>query len=81
MVTKVRERLAVNRQRSHRLRMERFNLRTLNEIEGKGQHCVEISDRFVVVGNLDAKVDIIRAGEILGENIKVSAKDSLVYCE
>jgi hypothetical protein len=62
--------------------MERFKLRTLNEIEGKGQHGVYISDRFVVVGNLDSKVDIIRAWEILGENIKVSAaNDSQGYCE
>jgi hypothetical protein len=30
-----RERLAVNKQRSHRFHMERFNLKKLNEVDGK----------------------------------------------
>jgi hypothetical protein len=34
LVAKVRERLAVNKQRSHRFHMERFNLK-LNEREGE----------------------------------------------
>jgi hypothetical protein len=33
VVAKVRERLAVNKQTTHRVHMERFNLRILNEIE------------------------------------------------
>jgi hypothetical protein len=37
VVAKVRERLAVNKQRSHRFHMERFNLKKLNEVEGKEQ--------------------------------------------
>jgi hypothetical protein len=32
---KLEERLAVNKQRSHRFHMETFNLKKLNEIEGK----------------------------------------------
>jgi hypothetical protein len=36
-VAKVRERLAVNKQRSHRFNMERFNLKKLNDVEGKEQ--------------------------------------------
>jgi hypothetical protein len=35
VVAKVRDRLAVNKQRSHRFHMERFNLKKLNEVEGK----------------------------------------------
>jgi hypothetical protein len=35
VVAKVRERLAVNKQRSHRFQIERFNLRKLNEVVGK----------------------------------------------
>jgi hypothetical protein len=35
VVANVRDRLAVNKQRSHRVHMERFNIKTLNEIEGK----------------------------------------------
>jgi hypothetical protein len=35
VVAKVRERLPVNKQRSHRFHMERFNLKKLNQVEGK----------------------------------------------
>jgi hypothetical protein len=46
-VTKVRERLAVNKQRSHRFHLVRFNLKKLNKSEGKEQFLVEISNWFV----------------------------------
>jgi hypothetical protein len=39
-VAKVRKRLAVNKQRSHRFQRERFNLKNLNEAEGKKQYHV-----------------------------------------
>jgi hypothetical protein len=48
-VTKVRERLAVNKQRSHRFHMERFNLNKLNDVEGKEQCRVEVSNRFAAL--------------------------------
>jgi hypothetical protein len=35
VVPKVREKLAVSKQRMHRAHMERFNLKKLNEVEGK----------------------------------------------
>jgi hypothetical protein len=35
VVAKVRERLAVSKQTTHRVHMERFNLMKLNEAEGK----------------------------------------------
>jgi hypothetical protein len=35
MVEKVRERLAVTKQRTHRFHMERFNLKKMNEVEDK----------------------------------------------
>jgi 16S rRNA C1402 N4-methylase RsmH len=44
VVAKVRERLAVNKQRSHKFHMERFNLKKLNKVEGKGQFRVEVRD-------------------------------------
>jgi hypothetical protein len=37
VVEKVRERLAVNKQILHRLHVERFNLKKLNEVDGQGQ--------------------------------------------
>jgi hypothetical protein len=53
VVAKVRERLAVNKQRSHRFHMERFNLKKLKEAEGK-----EVSNRSAALEDLDAVVDI-----------------------
>jgi hypothetical protein len=42
VVATFRERLAVNKQRSHRYHMERFNLKKLNEVEGKEKYRVEL---------------------------------------
>jgi hypothetical protein len=81
MVEKVRERLAVNKQRSHRFHMERFSLKKLNEVEGKEQFRVEVSNRFAALEDLVAEVEINFAWEIIRENIKISAKESLGYFE
>jgi hypothetical protein len=35
----------------HRVHMERFNLKKLNEVEGKEQYYVEISNRFAALEN------------------------------
>jgi hypothetical protein len=43
--------------------MERFNLKKLNEVEGREQYRVEISNRFAVL-------DINRAWETIRGNIK-----------
>jgi hypothetical protein len=57
-VTKGRERLAVNKQRSQRFHMERFNVKKLNEVGGKEQFRVEASNRFAVLEDLDSEVEI-----------------------
>jgi hypothetical protein len=56
VVAKVNERLAVNKQRSQRFCMEKFNLKKLNEVEAKGQYHVEISSRFAALEDLDTEV-------------------------
>jgi hypothetical protein len=43
VVAKVKESLAMNKQRSQRFDMERFNLKKLNDVEGKEQYRVEVS--------------------------------------
>jgi hypothetical protein len=43
VAAKVRERLAVSKQTTHRVHMERSNLKILSEVEGKDQYHVEIS--------------------------------------
>jgi hypothetical protein len=38
--------------------MERFNLKKLNEVEGKDQDHVQVSNRFEALEHLDAEVEI-----------------------
>jgi hypothetical protein len=61
--------------------MERYNLKKLNEVEGKEQFRVEVSNRFAALEDLDAEVEINSAWEMIRENIKISAKESLGYFE
>jgi hypothetical protein len=51
-VAKFSERLAVSKQTMHRVYMERFNFKKLNEVEWKMQYCVETSNRFAALENL-----------------------------
>jgi hypothetical protein len=81
VVAKTSERLAVNKQRSHIFYMGRFNLKKLNEVEGKEKYRVEISDRFAVFEDLDTEMKINRAWETIRENIKISTKETPVYYE
>jgi hypothetical protein len=74
VVAKVRERSAVNKQRSHSFHIERFNFKQLNEVEHKEQFHVEILNSFA---DLEAEVEINSARLTIGENIKISAKESL----
>jgi hypothetical protein len=76
-VPKVRERPAVNKQRSQKFHMERFSLKKLNQVEGKEKFSVEVSNRFAAFEDLDAEVEINSAWETIRENIIISAKESL----
>jgi hypothetical protein len=51
VVAKVRERLVMIKQTTHRVHMEKFNLKKLNEVEGKEQYRVENSNKFTDLGN------------------------------
>jgi hypothetical protein len=65
VVAKVRERLAMNKHRSHKFHMERFNLKKLNDVEGKEQYRVDVSNRFAALEELDAEVEINSALETI----------------
>jgi hypothetical protein len=54
--------------------MERFNLRKLNEVEGKEQRLIEISNRFADLEKLDTEVDINKDWETIRENRKFQPK-------
>jgi hypothetical protein len=81
VVAKVRERLAVNKQRWQEFHMERFNLKKINEVEGKEKYRVEVSNKFAALEDLGAEVKIKRAWEPIRENKNISAKESLGYFE
>jgi hypothetical protein len=74
MTVRERERLTVNKQRSHRFDMEKFNLKKLNDVEGKEQFRVEVSNRFAALQDLDTEVEINSAWETIRENIKTYPK-------
>jgi hypothetical protein len=54
--------------------MKRFNLKKLNEVEGKEKYRVEVSNRFANLEGFDAEVEINSAWETIGENMKISDK-------
>jgi hypothetical protein len=43
--------------------------------------CVEVSNKFATLEDLDKEVEINSAWEMIRMNIKISAKESLGYCE
>jgi hypothetical protein len=79
VVAEARERLAVSKRAKQKFDMERFNLKRLDEVEGKEQYRVEISNRFAALENLDDDADINRAWETIREKIKISAEASLCF--
>jgi hypothetical protein len=72
VVVKVEERLVLCKRRSYIFDMERFNLKKLNDVEGKEQFRVEVSNRFSAVEDLDTEVEINSAWETNRENIQIS---------
>ena len=61
VVAKVRERLAVSKQKAQKLDGERFILRKLKNLEVKKQYQIEITDRFAALGNISDDGDINKA--------------------
>jgi hypothetical protein len=57
VLAKVRERLALIKQRSQ-IHMDRFNLKKLNEIEGKEQFRVQLSNLFAALEEFDTEVEL-----------------------
>jgi hypothetical protein len=51
--------------------MERFNLKNLNEVEGKEQFRVEVLNMFAALVDLNAEVEVNSAWETIKEYIKV----------
>jgi hypothetical protein len=49
VVVKVRERLAVRKQATQNFDGEKFNLRKLDDLEGREQYRIEITKRFAAL--------------------------------
>jgi uncharacterized FlaG/YvyC family protein len=80
-VAKGGERLAVSKRAAKKTDTERFNYKKLKEGEVKEQCQVTIRNKFAALENLEDDEDINRAWDNISENIKISAQDSLGYCE
>jgi hypothetical protein len=61
--------------------VERLNLKKLNEVVGKEQYHVEVSNRFAALEDLDTEVEFNSAWQTIRENIKISTKENLGYYE
>jgi len=77
VIAKVRERLAVDKQATQGLDRHRFNLSKLNELEGRKQYQIEITNRFAALENLNEDEDINRIWGNIKHNIQISGKESL----
>jgi hypothetical protein len=61
--------------------MAMFSLVKLNGVKGKEKYRIEVSNRFVASEDLNTEVKINSAWEMIAENIRISAKESLGYYE
>jgi hypothetical protein len=61
--------------------MEGFYLKKFKELEGREKHHIEAWNGFATLADLDTEVEMNSAWETIRENINISAKESLGYCE
>jgi hypothetical protein len=81
VVAKVRQRLAVSKRAAQKIDTERFNVKKLNDGDVKEQYYVTIRNKFAALENLEDSGDINRAWDNIRENIKISAQESLGFCQ
>jgi hypothetical protein len=56
-----------------------FNLKKLNEVEGKERYHAEVSNRFAASEDLDTEVEINSVWRTIRENITISYKECQSY--
>jgi hypothetical protein len=81
VVAEVRERLAVSKRAAQKIDTERFNVKKLDEGDVKEKYHVTIGNKFAALENLENSGDINGAWDNIRENIKISAYESVGYCE
>jgi hypothetical protein len=77
VMSKVRERLAANKQAAQKFDAERFNLKKLSELEARKQYQLKISKRFAAFEPLNVSLDTNMAWENIKGNTKISDQESL----
>jgi hypothetical protein len=77
VIAKLKERLSVIKQAAQKFDVERFNLKTLSELEIRKEYQIGISNRLAAIENLNDGEDINRAWENIKETIKFSAKETV----
>jgi hypothetical protein len=65
VVAKIRERIAMNKQVSHKFHVEWFNCKKLNDVEGKEKYRVEVSNRFAALEDFVLRLKLILSGKQL----------------
>jgi len=66
--------LAASKESAQKFDEQRFNLKTLSEMEVMKKYLIEILQSFVALQNLDYGQDINRAWENIKDNIRNSTK-------
>jgi hypothetical protein len=61
--------------------MGMFSLKTLKKVESEANYRFEVSNRFAALEDLDVEVEFYSAWEMIRENVKISARESLGYYE
>jgi hypothetical protein len=69
--------LAISKRAAQKFNVQRCNFRKTNELEVRKQYEIEITNRFANLEKLNDSEDINRPWEIIQENFKSPAKDSL----
>ena len=69
--------MALHKQIGQKFDRERFNLRKLNELEGRKRYPIKISIGLADLENLNDSENINRAWKNVKENIKISVKEIL----
>jgi hypothetical protein len=77
VVKKLRERLSVSNRATQKFNLERFNFNKLNEAEVKEQYRSTSETGLQVPKTWMIMWTSMGHGKVLGENIKILAKDSL----
>jgi hypothetical protein len=73
----IRERLAMNKQGSHRSHTEMIILKNVMKVEIKENYRVEVSNNFATLEGLDTRVEFNILWEKIRENIEVLVKENL----